>query len=151
MSHPISRFFALDGHSKLLFLKIVCLLAWYRAAILTTSLKTLASSLDHHHDEPSPARASDAQLEQAAHLGYLVAAAAAYTPWNSTCLVQVLTLQRLLAKEGIGGRFYLGVCRESDSGELKAHAWLRCGERIVNGAGGHEQFAVVSTYSWLES
>lgn len=151
MSHPISRFIALDGHSKRLFLKIVCLLAWYRAAILTTSLKTLASALDHYRDEPPQVRVSDDQLEQAAHLGYLVAAAAAYTPWNSTCLVQVVTLQRLLAKEGIGGRFYLGVCRESATGELKAHAWLRCGERIVNGSGGHEQFAVVSTYSWLES
>ncbi len=44
-------------------------------------------------------------------IGYLVAAAARYTPWQSRCLVQVLVTQRLLAKRNIPGQFYLGVRR----------------------------------------
>lgn len=147
---PLQHYLALDGPSKLLLLKIYALLGYYRAAILLTSFKRLAAALEHFREEPPRSGVGSQQLQRAAHLGYLVAGAARFTPWQSACLVQVLTLQRLMVKEGIGGRFYLGVNRESGSGELRAHAWLRCGKQVINGAGGHEQFAVVSTYSWLE-
>ncbi|WP_075999275.1 lasso peptide biosynthesis B2 protein [Pseudohalioglobus lutimaris] len=150
MPQALRHLQALNTSSKLLLLKIYFLLGYYRAAILLTSFKRLSSPLQHYREEPQRMPASDQQKQRAAHLGYLVAGAARFTPWQSRCLVQVLTLQRLMAKEGIGGRFYLGVNRKSESGELSAHAWLRCGEQIVNGAYGHEQFAVVSTFSWLE-
>lgn len=85
-------------------------------------------------------------------IGYLVAAAARVTPWQSLCLIQVLVVQRLLATRGIPGQFYLGVRRgcelTDDPTGLSAHAWLQCGEHIVNGAVGHERFTVISTFSW---
>jgi hypothetical protein len=151
MPTAFQHFLALNSRSKLLLLKIYLLLGYCRAAILLTSFKRLSASLQHFREEPPHAQASEQQCRRAAHLGYLVAGAARFTPWQSRCLVQVLTLQRLMASEGIGGRFYLGVNRESGSGELSAHAWLRCGEQIVNGESGHQRFAVVSTYSWLET
>ena len=151
MPRALQHYRALNTPSKLLLFKIYFLLAYYRAAILLTSFKRLSAPLQHYREEPPRTAMSEPQKQRAAHLGYLVAGAARFTPWQSRCLVQVLTLQHLMAKEGIGGRFYLGVNRESGSGELSAHAWLRCGEQIVNGGAGHQQFAVVSTYSWLES
>lgn len=126
------------------------MLGYYRAAIFLASFKRLAAGMDHFREEPALSSLPEKHLQRAQHLAYLVAAAARYTPWRSTCLVQVLTLQRLMAREKIGGRFYLGVCRDKESGELSAHAWLRCGARIINGGLGHERFAIVSTYSWLE-
>ena len=93
--------------------------------------------------------------DEAKMIGYLVAAAANHTPWQSLCLVQVLVTQRLLAKRNIPGQFYLGVrpgCERSDDPTgLAAHAWLQCGDAIVNGAAGHEQYTVVSTFSWGDS
>ena len=151
MARAFQHYFALDFSSKLLLLKIYLLLGYYRAAILLSSFKRLSRSLQHCREEPPRTALPEQQRQRAAHLGYLVAGAARFTPWQSRCLVQVLTLQRLMAKEGIAGRFYLGVNRESASGELSAHAWLRCGEQIVNGAAGHQQFTVVSTYRWLET
>ena len=151
MPQPFAKFLALDARSKFTFIKVYAMLGWYRAAILLTSFKRLSAGLDHFKEEPPRGKISAETSERARQLAYLVGAAARYTPWQSTCLTQVLTLQRLLAKEHIGGRFYLGVARESTSGELNAHAWLRCGEHIINGGRGHEQFSVVSTYSWLES
>ena len=151
MSRARDHYLALDLPGKLLLLKITVLLAYYRAAILLTSFKRLTASLRHYRSEPDFYGASTQQKQRAAHLGYLVAGAARFTPWQSRCLVQVLTLQHLMAAEKLAGRFYLGVHREASSGELSAHAWLRCGDRIVNGERGHERFTVVSIFSWLES
>ena len=150
MFRAVRHFLALTTRSKALLLQIYLLLGYYRAAIQLSSFRRLSSSLQHHRQEPPRVPATAEQMQRAAHLGYLVAGAARFTPWQSRCLVQVLTLQRMMAKEGLGGRFYLGVMRESGSGELSAHAWLRCGEQIINGAQGHERFTVVSTYNWLE-
>ena len=73
-----------------------------------------------------------------------------YSP--ELCLVQVLVVQRLLAKRNIPGQFYLGVRRGVEDNKPKssmaAHAWLQCDEDIVNGAAGHEHFAVVCAFSW---
>ena len=85
-------------------------------------------------------------------IGRLVTAASRITPWQSLCLTQVLVVQRLLARRDIPGQFYLGVRRggelTDDPTGLSAHAWLQCGEDIVNGRAGHERFTVVSAFSW---
>lgn len=128
------------------------MLGWYRAAILLISFKRLAAKLQHHSLAMPPLALPSAQRDEAITIGYLVATAARYTPWQSLCLTQVLVAQRLLAKRNIPGQFYLGVRRgcelTDDPTALSAHAWLQCGECIVNGAAGHEQFTVVSTFSW---
>jgi hypothetical protein len=142
----------LDHRQKVLLLQAWCMLGWYRAAILSTSFKRATAKLQHHALSVPPQELPLIKREEARMIGYLVAAAARYTPWQSLCLVQVLVTQRLLAKRNIPGQFYLGVrrgCeRTGDPTGLAAHAWLQCGDAIVNGAVGHEQYTVVSTFSW---
>jgi len=148
----LQKFLALEGRHKALLLKAWCLLGWYRAAILLTSLKNLTAALQHNAGTVAAAPLTPAQRKEAATIGWLVAAAARVTPWQSRCLVQVLVVQRLLAKRGIPGQFYLGVRRGEEPAlapaGLAAHAWLQCDNAIVNGAAGREEFAVVSTFSW---
>ncbi len=128
------------------------LLGWYRAAIPLVPFRRLGINLQHQPIGMSPAALPADQRNEAEVIGYVVAAAARYTPWQSLCLTQVLVTQRLLAKRNIPGQFYLGVRRGCDRTDdptgLSAHAWLRCGDVIVNGAAGHEQYTVVSTFSW---
>jgi hypothetical protein len=33
--------------------------------------------------------------------------------------------------------------------ELTAHAWLKCGDVFITGEAGHEQYRVLSAFSWL--
>ena len=128
------------------------MLGWFRAAILSTSFKRLAKSLQHHLDQPASRALDSGQLNRAAEIGKLVATAARYTPWQSRCLVQVLVVQRLLARRKIPGQFYLGVRKGGEGVDdptgLSAHAWLQCDDVIVNGGAGHEEYTVVSTFSW---
>ncbi len=131
------------------------MLAWFRAAILCVSFKRLARALEHHRTPPQSQTLNSEQLDLAASIGKLVASAARFTPWQSRCLVQVLVTQRLLARHHIGGQFFLGVRKGSEDGSnnqgVEAHAWLQCGKVIVNGAAGHEAFAVVSSFSWQQT
>ncbi|MEM9149502.1 MAG: lasso peptide biosynthesis B2 protein [Cyanobacteria bacterium P01_F01_bin.3] len=151
----LKKFWNLPGRQKLVLSRAFVLLGLYRVGLSFFSLKYLTRRLEHLAQAGPPASLVGDQLAQAQLLGQLVSIAAAYTPWKSRCLCQVLVLQRLLAGEGIPGQFYLGVCRSGSSASantrLEAHAWLQCGTEIVSGAAGHEQFQVVSAYRWAPS
>ena len=152
MTTRLQKFISLAPGHKLLLIRAWFLLGYYRAAILLTSFKRLSANLQHHPLSVPAQELPAEQRDEAKMIGYLVSAAARYTPWQSLCLNQVLVTQRLLAKRGIPGQFYLGVRRgcelTDDPTGLSAHAWLQCGDVIVNGAAGCERFTVVSTFRW---
>jgi hypothetical protein len=148
------KFIALPLRDKWLLFQAWWMLGWYRAATLVGPFKRLARHLEHHRERPAPTPLSAEQSRQAQNIGGLVAVASQLTPWQSPCLAQVLVVQHLLAARSIPGQFYLGVrkgCKDGETVEaLSAHAWLECGETVVNGGGErvHEQFTIVSTFSW---
>ena len=152
MANRLKKFIALTPSHKLILAQAWLMLGWYRAGILLLSFKRLTRNLQHHAIPTPPAPLSEDQQHEALMIGRLVAAASRVTPWQSLCLTQVLVVQRLLASRSIPGQFYLGVRRgcelTDDPTGLSAHAWLQCGEDIVNGRAGHQQFTVVSSFSW---
>jgi hypothetical protein len=89
-------------------------------------------------------------LKTASGIGRAVRAAAARTPWDSSCLVQVLAAQRMLRGRGIGGEVFIGADTANEQGKpgFSAHAWLMCGDAFVTGEGGYERFTVVSRFTW---
>jgi hypothetical protein len=51
-----------------------------------------------------------------------------------TCLMQAAAAKRVLAGQGIPATLYFGVAPDAGNGRaINAHAWLRCGNRIVTG------------------
>ena len=81
----------------------------------------------------------------ASHISWVVTLISSKTPWESKCLVQALTAQRMLKSKGISTTIYLGVRKEGN--EMKAHAWLRCGEYYVTGGAIREQYTVVAKFA----
>jgi len=152
VTNRLQKFTALPTRHKLMLLQAWLMLGWYRAGTLLISFKRLTKTLQHHPLAMPPPALPPHLSEEAVAIGRLVAAAGRVTPWQSLCLTQVLVVQHLLAARDIPGQFYLGVrrgCeRTDDPTGLSAHAWLQCGDTIVNGKRGHEQFTVVSTFSW---
>jgi hypothetical protein len=150
MVSPVKKFILLGPGKQLLLLRIWLLLAWVRLQLLRKGFAHFTAGLTLHRHIPAMACISDEQLEQAKELGRLVAIAARYTPWQSLCLTQVLALQKLLVQRQIAGFFSLGV-RKVDGEEvvpLNAHAWLQCGDTIVNGAAPDVSYTTLSTFSW---
>ena len=50
-----------------------------------------------------------------------------------------------MKNQGISTTIYLGVRRYEN--EMKAHAWLRCGEYYVTGGGVIDQYTVVAKFA----
>ena len=148
----LQTYFALQARHKVLLLRAWCMLGWYRGVMLLLPLRRLTASLQHHASAVPAVPLGPGQLEEALVVGRLVSAAARVTPWQSLCLAQVLVVQRFLARRNIPGQFYLGVSKGEEPGAglpgFAAHAWLQCEDTVISGTAGHEQFTVVSTFSW---
>ncbi len=136
---------------KTLLLEALGWLALARLAILLLPFKVIAPYVGHPQQE-TPADIEPAREAQAGQVGWAVRAAAAHTPWESTCLVQAIAAQRMLHRRGIPGTLYLGVAKDPDNpARLKAHAWVRCAATILTGHAGYQQFTVVSSYGFHDN
>jgi len=144
--NQIGKFYALHWQEKKCLLKAYFLLGIMRFAILTVSFKRLSKSLQHHHNQAPQKPLDEAQFTQAKTIGWAVVTAAGYTPWNSNCLAQALTAQRMLKQQHIPGMFFLGVKKAEQ--QLEAHAWLQCDSHVLIGKYEYESYAIISIYSW---
>jgi hypothetical protein len=75
-----------------------------------------------------------------------VATASRHLPWNCTCLVQAMAGKAMLKRRGVPSTLYLGVAKDGET-RLQAHAWLRCGARILTGWQEMERFKVIGTFA----
>ncbi len=150
MIQKFKKFTKLSIEDKKLFLEAYVTLGKMRVAILTVSFKRLTRSLDHKPKKEEMPVLDDDQMSIATAIGKAITRASVYTPWESACLVQSLTAQKMLQKRGVPGVFYLGAAKDEESeGKMKAHAWSQCGETIITGGSGHKAFTVLSVFGWI--
>lgn len=149
MLNRIKKFSALDNTDKKLFAEACFTLGIMRFTMLTVPFKRLIASLEQSQEREEPVVLSEKELSMAQTVGRSITRAANHTPWESACLTQALAAQRMLLKRKVPGQFYLGVAKDESVDEsMKAHAWSQCGDTIITGGAGHEQFTVVSVFSW---
>ncbi len=67
-------------------------------------------------------------------------------PWKVKCFEEAITIKKVLKSYGIESTLYLGVKKEGEQ-NLKAHAWLKAGDKVVAGEKGHKAFSIVGFYS----
>ena len=149
MIQKFKKFTKLSSEEKKLFLEAYVTLGKMRASILTVSFKRLTRSLEHKPTKEEITELNEKEMQIALAVGKAISRAAAYTPWESLCLAQSLTAQKMLQKRGIPGVFYLGAAKDEESKEkMKAHAWSQCGDSIITGGAGHKEFTVLSVFEW---
>lgn len=151
MPGRVRKFLALDGKRRRLFLEAWCRLGHHRFSLLRKPFSELVGRLQIHREPFTQPPGAPADIATARSIGWAVTLASNHTPWDSTCLVQVLAAQRMLQGRGIPGVFYIGATTARDEGEppgLRAHAWLKCGDSFITGEPGHEAYTVVTAFSW---
>lgn len=114
-----------------------------RLMIKTVPFRRIAPMLGHTMGE-TPSHQS-LKTDLPSQIAWAVRTASRYTPWESKCLAQALAARMMLKRRQFPTTIYLGVLKDDKAG-LKAHAWIRCGERILTGAQGRQQFTVVATF-----
>ena len=151
MSSSLRKFLVLDGRRRKFLLSAFFNLAHAHRALSRDSFKDLVAKLETNAGEPGRVPATAEQGGIARDIGWAVRAAASRTPWESSCLVQVLAAQRMLQARGIGGVFYIGAAIGESPAEpgFAAHAWLMCDGEFITGEAGHERYTVISEFSWV--
>lgn len=141
----LKGFMKISNSRKLRFLQAFLYTAIYRAYILYKPFKELKNTIGKVNIETSE-EVDIASYKIAREVSWAVKKAAEYTPWESKCLVQALTAQKMMKNKGIPVTLYLGVKRDK-TGEMLAHAWTRCGTYYLTGGSGRSDYAVVAKFS----
>lgn len=128
---------------KLLF-EALFLTALARAVILLIPFKKYQKYLGVYSQETSYEMLID-KNSLIKRISWAVNIVSKYTPWESKCLVQAVTAQRMLKARKIGSTLYLGV--NKDTNNMHAHAWLRCGQVIVTGGYNKDAFKEVAKFA----
>jgi len=68
--------------------------------------------------------------------------ASRFTLHESKCYDQALTGKLMLKRRGLPSTLYFGLAKDT-SNLLKAHAWVRCGNRIITGRAVAEGYTVI--------
>lgn len=66
-------------------------------------------------------------------------------PWKTLCFAEALAAKKILGFRKIESTLYLGL--DKQAGDMKAHAWLKCGSVWVTGRRGAVNFTVISTFT----
>ena len=145
LSRRIKLFFNISNRDKVDFIKAFFYMGIFRAYILFVPFNKLRKRMGKLKIE-SPEDVDMAIYREAKRVASIISIIAKYTPWESKCLVQALTAQKLLSKLNIATTLYLGVKKDKDNNML-AHAWTRCGKYFVTGGYNKEGYAVVAKFT----
>jgi hypothetical protein len=118
-----------------------------RAAILTVPFRWIVRLLALQPGViTAPARPAPPLL--ADRMSWAFRAAAARTPWQSTCLAQAFAASGMMRLRGVPATISLGVAKNASPADgLEAHAWLSCGETILTGEAGHKRYLIIAQFS----
>ena len=132
---------------KLWFLPTWLLLGLAKSLIFMVSFKKLAPHLGVSAGIAPwiPLLDSPAEL-RALQIGRVVRLAAGYTPWDSNCFPQAVVARLLLGIYRIPYALYLGLRKDHETGEMKAHAWVAAGKIRVTGGNSFHQFTAVGCF-----
>lgn len=136
--------FKITLKDKFLYLEACFLTGIIRFKILKIPFNKLKQELGTYNVE-SPKDIDFKDYKEARKIRNIVTHISRYTPWESLCLVQAITVQKMLKRRGIYTTIYLGVNKDKNN-DMKAHAWIRCGEMFVTGGDG-TGYATVAKFS----
>ena len=88
---------------------------------------------------------SNVELEISDKVKWSVSIASRAVPWNSVCLDQALSGIMMLKRKKIPYHLCLGV--KKDENNIKAHAWVLCGGRILIGGQRSRTYTIVAQFS----
>lgn len=127
-------------------------LAWLavlRAALLLVPFRVVVRVLRLARADRSATARGESCAPIAASIGWAVRAAASRTPWQSTCLVQSLAGQVMLALRHQPGVVYIGIPTDSKRA-FSAHSWLCSGADVLTGGPTVDAFVPITAWARVD-
>lgn len=139
----LARFIAAPLSHKLMAIEAMFELALARANTLG-SARHFTKAMGQL--EGRPVSATSDQQTSAATIGHMVELTSRWMPFRCVCLQQVLAVRRMMRRRHLPGTVYLGVLPDdmaksadftmspgANPPPAAAHAWVKSGDRVVNG------------------
>lgn len=140
----IVLFFELSILDKFLIIEALLFLGISRIFLFMFEFKKIAPYLGEHMKKSLDENSETNQVK-AIKVSWAINLMSRHTFWESKCMVQAMTAKMMLKRRRIKSTLYLGVAKNDTRGFI-AHAWVSCGDLIVTGAKGVNQFTVVSMF-----
>jgi hypothetical protein len=141
----LRKFLALSRADRSCLVEAGFWLGLARLAILVLPFRRVAPILGRHMAQ-SPEEMEAAPAELLDRISWAVTTASRHLPWDCLCLAQAMAGKAMLKRRGVPSTLYLGLAKEPEA-QLQAHAWLRCGVRILTGRRGMAGFTVIATFA----
>ena len=139
--------FKLPFHQKKLYSEAFIFLTISRVLILFFPFKKLAKRIGTLGQESTSNITVQQQLI-GIEIGRVIKKISLYTPFRSLCFEQALTCKLMLNRKKISSTIYFGLAKSetAEATNLKAHAWLRSGEKILTGNKGKDKFKMLALF-----
>lgn len=126
----------------MLFVEAWFLLHFAKLVILFMPFKKIASRMGRLQIESTHDLQS---MEKTTQIEHAVRRASRYTLYDSKCYDKALTAKALLFQIGLPATIYFGLAKEAGN-QLSAHAWVRCGNKIITGKAGMDRFTIIACF-----
>jgi hypothetical protein len=124
-----------------LAIEAICMLAFFRLALNFLPVQRLTAWMGN------AAQSSLSQAEPAQTLlriEWSIDAVVRHVPFTFVCFPQCLAAYFMLRRRHIASKLFYGVTRDAD--QLKAHTWVKVGDRTVVGGELESRFTVLTTF-----
>lgn len=144
----LTNFAKRDAFEKLWLLPAWLALGVASLAIACLDFRRIMPILGVPCETGKPSVAINArQAARAMQVGSTVKLAARFAPWWSDCYPQAIVARWLLGIYRLPFTLSMGVKRDSETGEMLAHAWVESGDTSVCGGKGDEEYRVIASFT----
>ena len=146
----LRKFLNRSSSDRLLVLEAVAWLIWARLLVWVIPFRWIARRLGRHMSETSLDDLSASNDQTALRISWAVEMVAHYFPLPLVCLPQAMAAKWMLRRRRVPNTLYLGVHSDPKKpGHMLAHAWLRCGPRVLTGRQNLQSYTVVGIFGDL--
>jgi Uncharacterised nucleotidyltransferase/Transglutaminase-like superfamily len=140
------RFFRLRLTDVALLTEAAIMLTFFRAALRFFPVERFTTWMSQGapSNEEQDLRLNDGAISTIRRVEWAVGAIVRHTPLTFVCFPQSLAAYFMLRRRHIASKLFYGVAREQQ--QLKAHTWIKVGDRTVVGGDVESQFTVLAIF-----
>ena len=143
MTGRLGRFFALPLAEQSRTLEAFLYLLTVRLAFALLAFPRVLRLLGIVQGEAGSGRITASEAHEVSRA---VARAARHAPFRAICLQQAFAALLMLRRRGLAATVHFGLARDG-SGDLRAHAWARCGGVPVTGDSAAPGFVPIAAFA----
>jgi hypothetical protein len=134
------RLVAIKAADLALAVEAVCMLIFFRVALNFLPVQTLIAWMSKEQAAMSPEDAG----QTLRRIEWSIDTVLRHVPLTFVCFPQCLAAYFMLRRRDIASKLFYGVTRDAD--QLKAHTWVKVGDRTIVGGDVESRFTVLTTF-----